>query len=252
MIPADGPSADRGQFPTTSWTLIARIKSPDGTVAEKALEELCTQYHYPLYCYLRRRGCAHHDAQDVLHDFLVLIFRRRSLQNLDEQKGRLRGWLCLSLGRHFSEWRRSEAKRSAETADATHFERGLDFDAIEERYQREQFNDSDTPDRIFEREWAVEMIRHVIETLRVRYDERGRGAIFAALRPALESGGSLRGEDAPGIAARLGVSVDAVNSQFARLLREYREVMQSTVRVTVEHESEVDAELAYLSGLFRR
>jgi hypothetical protein len=39
-----------GKFPTTQWTLIARIKSPDEGVARGALDELCAQYHYPLYC----------------------------------------------------------------------------------------------------------------------------------------------------------------------------------------------------------
>ena len=221
------------------------------------------QYHFPLYCYLRRRGCAHHDAQDVLHDFLMLIFRRRSLERLDESKGRLRGWLCLSLGRHFSEWRRREDRRcshgalsregdASQSDAATAFDRDLDFVAVEHRYQSEHFTDADTPDRVFEREWALELLRHVIDALGVRYEERGRGPIFAALRPVLEGGGTLRGEDGPAIAARLGLSVDAVASQFARLMREFREEVRAAVRLTVEHSEEVEEEVAYLSGLFGR
>jgi RNA polymerase sigma-70 factor (ECF subfamily) len=253
MMPADSAAPDKGKFPTTSWTLIERIKSPDEGVVAKALEELCAQYHFPLYCYLRRRGCAHHDAQDVLHDFLMLIFRRHSLERLDESKGRLRGWLSTALGRHFAEWRRSEARREQPVAaDDADFERGLDFEAIEDRYQHEHFSEADTPDRVFEREWAIGLLRHVIESLGAKYELRGRSAIFAALRPALEAGGSLRGEDAPAIAARLGLSVDAVNSQFARLLREFREETQAAVRLTVEHAEEVEPELAYLAALFGR
>ncbi|MEQ1859773.1 MAG: hypothetical protein ABMA13_07555, partial [Chthoniobacteraceae bacterium] len=247
------PAADKGKFPTTHWTLIARIKSPDAAVAEKALEELCTDYHFPLYCYLRRRGCAHHDAQDVLHDFLMLIFRRRSFERLEEQKGRLRGWLSTALGRHFAEWRQSEARREqTAAADDAGFDRGLDFGAIENRYQRERFREDDTPDRIFEREWAVELLRHVIDSLGARYAERGRGAVFAALRPVLEGGGHLREGQSQALAGPLGLSEEALRQALARLLREFREELHTEVRLTVEHAEEVPEELAHLMGLFRR
>ena len=169
-----------GRFPTTHWTLIARIKSPDAAVARGALDELCTQYHYPLYCYLRRRGCEHHDAQDVLHDFLARLLRQRALERLEESRGRLRGYLTLSLGRHLHRWQQREARH--ETA-APGFDFALDFEDIEHRYLRERFTDADTPDRVFERKWALELLRQVIERLAADYERRGRGALFAVLRP---------------------------------------------------------------------
>ena len=58
------PARGDGHFPETRWSLIARLKSADEATARRALDELCAQYHYPLYCYLRRRGCGHHDAED--------------------------------------------------------------------------------------------------------------------------------------------------------------------------------------------
>ena len=64
-----------GSFPATHWTLIARLRNPDETVARIALDELCAQYHYPLYCYIRHRGLAHHDAQDALQDFFAKLLR---------------------------------------------------------------------------------------------------------------------------------------------------------------------------------
>jgi RNA polymerase sigma-70 factor (ECF subfamily) len=238
-----------GSFPATHWTLVARIKSADEAVAGKALEELCAQYHYPLYCYLRRRGCDHHDAQDVLHDFLLLVFRRRSFDRLEEANGRLRGWLATSLGRHLNEWRQREGRREQTTGE---FDRVLDFEAIEHRYLAEHFSDTDTPDRVFERNWAIELLRHVIDTLGARYEARGRGALFVALRPVLEAGGTLRGADSPALAASLGMRDDALRAALARLLREFREAVQSEVRLTVESQEDVPDELAYLMGLFQR
>jgi DNA-directed RNA polymerase specialized sigma24 family protein len=241
--------AGEGRFPTTHWTLIARIKSDDEAVAATAIEELCAQYHYPLYCYLRRRGCEHHDAQDVLHDFLVGIFRQRTLARLDEVKGRLRGYLATSIGRHLQGWKRSEARR---TAPAAEFDAALDFEAIEDRYQHEQFDPNDTPDRVFERKWTLELLRQVMDKVGATYERRRKSALFAALRPVLESGGSLRGEDTPALAAQLGMSEGALRVAMNRLLDEFRDSLRAEVRLTVEHADEVPDELTYLLGLFRR
>lgn len=243
------PPTGDGQFPITHWTLIARIKSDDAAVASAALDELCAQYHYPLYCYLRRRGLAHHDAQDVLHDFLSRLIRVRAVERLDRERGRLRGYLSTALGRHLREWRRTEARREQ---PAPNFHGTLDFEAIADRYEREHFTDADIPDRIFDRKWALELLRQAVETLAARYAERGKAALFAALHPVLERGGSLRGEDAPALAAQVGLTHDALRAALARLMREFRDVMHAAVRLTVEDAGEVDGELAYLLGLFQR
>ncbi len=117
-----------GRFPTTHWTLIARLKDEDRLVSHEALEELCTQYHYPLYCFIRCRGLSHHDAQDVLHDFLAKLLRLDALKRADLEKGRLRTFLAsrvaaLSCNRH---------------RDSRHEKMHLSMDAdIEERFQCE-------------------------------------------------------------------------------------------------------------------
>ncbi len=241
------PPAD-GQFPNTSWTLIARLKSDDEAVASAAIETLYTQYHFPLYCYLRRRGCAFQDAEDVLHDFLAGLLRRRSFDRLDESRGRLRGWFCTALGRHLQEWQGRERRREAEPLP-----HGVDVDfaRVEARYQREHAADHDAPDRVFEREWVREIFRSVLASLTRKYEARGRGALFAVLRPVLETGGSLRDHDSATLAETAGMSQDALRAALARLLREFREGMHAEVRLTVEHAGEVDDELAYLMSLFR-
>jgi RNA polymerase sigma-70 factor (ECF subfamily) len=246
-------------FPNTHWSLVARIKSPDERVAAQALDELCAQYHYPLYCYLRRRGCEHHDAQDVLHDFLAGLLRQRALERLEESRGRLRGYLATSLGRHLQHWREVEARRcragSVRRDDAL-VERTLhcplDFDTIADRYARDRFRDSDSPDRVFERRWALEILRQVLEKLAARYAERGKAALFTTLRPVLEAGGSLRGHDTAALAAALGTVECGVRNLLHRLLQEYREVLLAEVRLTVESADEVPGELAYLLSLFQQ
>ena len=238
-----------GRFPSTHWTLIARIKSTDETEVAKALDEVCTQYHYPLYCYLRRRGCNHHDAQDVLHDFLARLLRHRALERVEEDRGRLRGYLSLAINRHLQTWQQSAAQRTERMAAGS---LPIDFKAIEDRYHREKFAAADTPDLIFERKWATEMLQHVIAKLGEIYQKKGRPELFATLRPVLESGGSLRGDDSTALAARAGLSEAALRTALSRLLREFREILRAEVRLTVENADEIPDELSYLMGLFQR
>lgn len=245
------PSGD-GQFPPTRWTLIARITSGDEVLSTKALDELCAQYHYPLYCFLRRHGCEHDDAQDVLQEFLVRLIRQRALDRAEEAKGRLRGYLSRALINFLIDWREKEQRRERFVGASTlSVESALDFNAIADRYERERFTDADSPERVFERQWAHELLRQVVEQLAVRYAERNRSAVFAALRPVIEAGGSLRGFDTPTLAAAASLNEDALRQALTRLLREFGEVMRDTVRQTVEDEAAVSEELTYLIGLFR-
>jgi len=82
-----GRAMPDGQFPATRWSLIARLKHGDEAAAREAIGELCAQYHDPLYCYLRRHGLAHHDAQDALHDFLAKLLRLEAFADAEVERG---------------------------------------------------------------------------------------------------------------------------------------------------------------------
>jgi RNA polymerase sigma-70 factor (ECF subfamily) len=240
-------AAGEGRFPTTHWTLIARLQSADGDVARRALDELCTEYHYPLYCYIRRRGLAHHDAQDALHDFLAKLLRLDALTGADVEKGRLRTYLATALHRFLINWHRDHASR--------HRECSLDEPRIEvdeERFAREHFSDDETPERTFERKWVHELLLRVLRQLGDSYAARGKTVIFETLRPVLIAGGSLRGEDAPRLAATLGLSEGTLRVKFSRLLREYRTTLEAEVFVTVASPEEIEEEIAHLLRILRR
>jgi DNA-directed RNA polymerase specialized sigma24 family protein len=232
-MPADG------HFPATRWSLIARLKSADERAAKEAIEELCRQYHYPLYCYLRRRGLAHHDAEDVLHDFLAKLLRLGSFGDADAQKGRLRAFLCTSLQRFLLNWHESRAARERVVA--------LDTAAAQERYEREIFRDGETPEHLFDRKWAQALLTRVLVRLGEDYAARGKADVFATLRPVVTEGGSLRGHDATALAAALGSNEVALRKTLSRLMSDYREVLRAEVEQTAD---DADAELAHLRQVF--
>jgi RNA polymerase sigma-70 factor (ECF subfamily) len=240
-------SEDRNaHFPTTHWTLVARLRSGDLSVARRALEELLAQYRYTLYVYIRRRGLSHHDAEDALQDFLLKLLSAHALEDADEARGRLRGYLGTALRRFLANWRRNEVRRSAVAQDLN--EGAEDGDAA--RYAKERFSDGDTPQRVFERKWGHALMCRVMERLKAQCAAQGRDALFAELRPVLLGGGSLRGHDAAAIAARLGMTEGTLRVALSRHLKDYRKVLEEEVGQTVENADDVADEIAYLMAVF--
>jgi len=239
------PAGD-GHYPTTQWTLIARLKSTDTVVKHRALDDLCAQYHYPLYCSIRHRGLNHHDAQDALQDFLGDMLRRATFQKADEEKGRLRALLATALSRFLINWQRDRPHR--------HREQSVDMPTTlahsEERYQKERFTHEETPELLFDRKWALELLARALNRLRDDYIAREKKDLFRKLRPVLLQGGSLRGEDISGIADSLGMKEGALRTAHSRLLKEFATSLEGEVRQTVSTEGEVEEELAYLRALF--
>ena len=233
-------------FPTTHWTLVARLRSEDSEIVRRALGELIAQYRYTLYAYLRRRGLAHHDAEDALHDFLLRLLQARALEDADAARGRLRGYLGVALGRFLQNWQRNEARRRPVAQDSPADAPGGD----EERYAKERFSEGDTAERVFDRKWGHALMARVLARLREKCEERGKCEVFAALRPVLLSGGSLCGHDAAAIAAKLGMSEGTLRVSLNRHLQDYRAILEDEVLQTVEHPADVDAEIVHLMSVF--
>jgi len=74
------PLAGTRSFVTTHWSVVLTAGKPESPQAAEALEKLCRAYWYPLYAYLRRRGCGPEDAEDGTPSFHVSpdkLFERR-------------------------------------------------------------------------------------------------------------------------------------------------------------------------------
>jgi hypothetical protein len=122
----------------------------------------------------------------------------------------------------------------------------------EQRYQREEFVETETPERILERKWGHELLARVLARLRGSYARRGRMEVFEALLPALKAGGTLRGGDTHAIAARLGITENALYATMSRFLAEYREILEAEVSETVASRAEVQEEIAHLLSVFQK
>ena len=234
-------SPGSSQFPTTRWTMVVAAGDPHRKEARSALVSLCENYWYPLYAYLRRRGYAADQAQDLTQDFFIRILEGRYLDRADPEKGRFRSFLLTSLKFFVAdEEDRQRAHKRGGGAVVS-----LEFASGEERYQREPAHD-ETPERIFERRWALSVLDQVVEKLRTEFVRHGRPEHFDQLKVFL-----LGRSDAPyaALALEMNTSEGALKVAIHRLRKRYRELFRQEIANTVADPAEVESELRFLAAV---
>ena len=63
------------------WPPVAASSAPQ---ADRALEELCRTYWYPLYAYVRRQGHSKEDAEDLTQGFFARFLERNYLEGAQQ------------------------------------------------------------------------------------------------------------------------------------------------------------------------
>jgi RNA polymerase sigma factor (sigma-70 family) len=230
-----GPS----DFPTTRWTLVVAAADPRRTEARAALVSLCEGYWYPLYAYVRRRGYPADQAQDLTQEFFVRVMEGRYLDRADPVKGKFRAFILTSLKFFLAD----EADRGRAQKRGGGRVLSFEISTGEERYQREPAH-NETPDRIFERRWALSVLDRVMDRLRAEFVQHGRVDHFNRLKAFL-----LDQAEAPyaALAREMGTSEGALKVAIHRLRKRYRDLFRQEIAETVTDAAEVESELRYLA-----
>ena len=229
----------REYFATTQWTLVLNAGRSESTSAREALAQLCQSYWYPLYAYARRRGNLPEDAEDLTQGFFTRLLELNSLARVRRDKGKFRSFLLASLNHYLSdEWDRDRAQKRGKGRIIS-----LDANVAEERLSREPA-DALTPEKLFERKWAMTLLESVVQKLQREYDSAGKAALFRALKFGV--GGEPADKSYAELSSQLGLSEPTLRVAIHRLRRRYRELLREEIARTVASEAEVDGEIRHL------
>lgn len=228
-------------FATTQWSLVLRVgRNSDSATA--ALQTLCERYWYPLYAYVRRRGIESHQAQDLTQEFFARLLEKKSLAAASPDRGRFRAFLLTSLKNFLTnEWEKGQAQKRGGGQPAVSLQ--LNLDSAESRLSLEPTYNL-TPERCFERQWALLMLELVMKRLQAEHESAGKARHFELLKEALAGGAERLAY--VNIAAELGVSEEAARQAASRLRKRYRELLREEVSQTVAGPEEVDDEIRSL------
>lgn len=228
------------QFTTTHWSVVLAARDDTSPAADDALARLCHGYWYPLYAYVRRKGYAVEDAQDLTQEFFARLLAKNYLGTVDRQKGKFRSFLLASL-EHFlaKEWTRAHRlKRGGQQII-------LSWDGCdpEERYRLEPPDDR-TAERTYERRWALTVLEQAMTTLASEYSVAGKEHLFQELKPFISGD-----DDAvayPELAVRLEMSEGALRVAAHRLRQRYGESVRTEIAKLVQRPEDIEEELRHL------
>lgn len=236
-----------GWFATTRWSLVVKAShESDPAQTAAAMQALCESYWLPLYSYVRRRGYASDDAQDLTQEFFARLIEKNSFGAAQQDRGKFRSFLLGSLKNFLAdEWDKSRAqKRGGGTVVSS-----LEFSDGERTYSLEPANDV-TPEQIYERRWALTLLENVLAQLEKEHAACGKGQVYAMLNPCLV--GERTAQPYAELAMRLGVAESTVKSMVHRLRGRYRTLLRMEIANTVATPEEIDEELRYLFQVLGR
>jgi RNA polymerase sigma-70 factor (ECF subfamily) len=238
--PGSGLGDEPCAFPTTRWTLIVAAGHAAPDELRRALSELCEAYWYPVYAFIRRDGADAERALDLTQGFFARLLEKGDLADVDRNRGKFRSWL-LASAKHFvanEHDRERAAKRGGGRAALS-----IDAADAESRYRLEPSSDM-TPDRVFERRWALTLLGQVLDALRQECADEGRLRQFEVLKDCLAGGDGVNSV----AAQELGMSDAGVRMAVHRLRRRYRELLRWKISQTVETPEQVEEEIEFLFG----
>jgi RNA polymerase sigma factor (sigma-70 family) len=202
-------------------------------------------YWWPLYGYVRRQGYSPDEAQDLTQGFFALLLERKDFDAVRQEKGRLRSYLLTSLKNFLGKAHRREMtiKRGE----------GRALVPLEELLARERADlelaDTLSPERIYERRWALTLLQQVLARLGEEYRAAGGGGLFEQLKDMLADDPGRRSQAE--IAQELSMTENAVKQAFYRLRQRYRLLLLEEIAHTVAVPGDVEDELRHFIAVLQ-
>jgi DNA-directed RNA polymerase specialized sigma24 family protein len=242
-VPISVSGISRSGFHTTAWSLVLAAAGNPTTDARHALALLCQTYWNPVYAFIRRCGYTPDQAQDLTQGFFALLLEKDFLRAVDQRRGRFRSFLLTAV-KHFlaNEWDRAHAIKRG----GGHIPVSIDVLEAESWYGPAAV-EAATPERLFERRWALSVLENVMTRLRVDYTAMGKGEQFHRLEGLLTKDAAEARCEA--LALEMGVSAGALRMSLHRLRRKYRHILREEIAETVSTPTEIDEEIRFLMSV---
>ncbi len=243
MKPIPGTLQEGGAaFQSTHWTLVLRARQSDPTeTAREALSDFCEAYWPPLYTFLRLRGHASPEAQDLVQGFFAHLLEKNTLSRADKEKGRLRTFLLGSLQNFLcNEYDRAHRLKRGGGHRILSMDEHLP-EAEASMMDAAHLSDS----RGYDLAWASNIVKRAWQHLQNVFEAEGKAEWLEVLRPFVTGSGRTPPNQEKA-AQKLGVPIATLRTWLWRLRQHYREALRMEVASTVSDPADVDQELQYL------
>jgi RNA polymerase sigma-70 factor (ECF subfamily) len=229
------------RFDTTHWSMVVRARG-DTRDARDALGSLCRAYRPPVVAYIRSRGYVADAAEDLAQTFFARFLEDAYHTVADPSRGRFRAFLLTALKRFL-------INADAE-AHAVKRGGGMRMEALADDAASggDWLVASGSPEREFERGWAIAVLDAAMRRLRDEAEQTGKRELFDQLREFLTE----RPDEADyaRAAAALNLRRNTLAVAVHRLRHRLRELVREELAQTTACKDDLDAELRELRATF--
>lgn len=231
-----------GNFPTTHWSVLAAIKAGTIETRLELLNPLIERYWKPLYLCVRGYGYDNEEAKDIVQEFFVSCLAKELWDRADPKRGRFRTFLLSCMSNFIKNIKRAaNAKRRRPKGGILSLDDLMSRDDI-----AFQPPDMETPEAIFNRAWAVELVMRVLDQLRdecqANEEKKDHYELFRRwiIEPLLE------GIDPPPLAelaSKMGLTEKQASNRILTARRAYQRLLRDEIRIFAASEEEVAEEI---------
>jgi RNA polymerase sigma-70 factor (ECF subfamily) len=233
-------SAASARFATTHWSVVVAAGRRSSPQSRDALATLCQSYWYPLYVFIRTQGFSAEESQDLTQEFFTRLLEKDFLGFVDREKGRFRSFL-LAACKHFLSNERDRARTQKRGGGRELI--SIDVTDAESRYCLEPAHEL-TPEKLFERRWAMTLLEGVLSLLRNESIQAGKGDQFEVLKMFLT--GDKNQTSYREAAKQLGSTEGAIKVAAHRLRKRYRDMLREEIAKTTSALDEIEDEIREL------
>jgi len=218
------------QFPATEWTRIL-----DCGRQEAVLAELYQKYWKPIYCYLRGMGFGNEHAKDLVQGFFTeKVLGQELVRKADREKGRFRSFLLKAVHNYAI---------SVQRADRPH--QSLDDDG-------ERLSPRCDAETEFDRAWADDLLREVLEELERECRHRGKLAHWCVFRDwLLEPEPGQGRQRMEGLCVKHGITdVATAYHMVENIKRRFRVILRDHLGLLAGPDEQIEVEIHRFIEIF--
>jgi RNA polymerase sigma-70 factor (ECF subfamily) len=226
-------------FLTTCWDDLDAIKQ-GGEGTQDAFDRFCRTYWMPVYSFLRKSGQSPEEAADLTQGFFERMIQRDDLKSFQRGTGMFRSWLLVCLRRFAADnWRTSTAAQRRPGGGFL----SLDSTEAESSYLLELI-EAETPDRVFDRRWALNFFNEVLEQIGEECRVEGEELVFQHFVAHLA--GTQNAVPHHVAAANLGKTVGTLKNDLTALRKRLAAMALGRLTLTLGSRTAAELELKYL------
>jgi RNA polymerase sigma factor (sigma-70 family) len=232
-------------FDSTRWSVVVLAQDAASPEAQEALATLCQTYWYPVYAFIRRWCGSADKAEELTQEFFTRFLEKDFVSGADQSRGSFRTYL-LACCKHFLSNQRKHAR--AQKRGGGQRILSLDIESAQQRYVLEPA-DTLTPEKLFDRRWALTLLERSLEALAQEYQRQGKSALYQELKSHLV--GDPRSSSYGEAAIRLEMTEPAVKKAAQRLRQRCRTIMREQILATVDSPEQLEDEVRNLFAVLR-